>query len=827
MQEMEGIGNDKSSCSSSSTVPGPCLSKYVDPSSEESHRYYLARRNALEMLRDRGYEVSLEDTNLSLQDFRTVYGERPDVDRLRISAHHRSDSSNKVKVVFFGTSKVKVNTIRINLTKHVLSLRHRVLTDGEKKALLKHFNIEEKQLPRISKKDAVVRYYGLEKGQVVKVSYRGELTESYVAYRCVKILCFKDKTKFLKDMETPPFIRSFGDNQSSLMDRFERLSFEAHLSNALLGRSLSESGFSSMYNAVLDDPPPVHVEDQDCHRVRRGLRLNKMLKNLMKPIRYCSRRISRGKKQDGYDLDARSFKKWQTFSKSKNLIQRLRVVSVLIQRLWSPAIKLGKADEDTTLPTTLKTGRLNKKQTQLCFDSQHLLEERERERELKGHDFVVVEGKDQMHSTSIPAGDLEKQQDKAPEKQSESVNESATEVNLTIVVCNGDSSGAHETVEVAQIYGPAEREESPKKVCLSRNSSSHEQCRVCQQEKEEALIELGCLCRGGLAKSHRSCIDAWFRTKGSNQCEICQAVAVYVPPPETQPTTNYWVWRIDPSYRQEQRERGCFSPLWVAFSILIGGLMLDVLISITLGVSALPVNIIIGVIVVLGLGTALRLTLEFCYEWSLRRAVQRAVQRRETAFNNIAYPSAFPPVFFCENQKKRKSKEMDAKIGKFFDSVGSFFSGGDKIPWSEGDVIAGCEREVREATNSGNEGLKKECLMRLSWALVHSHQQDDVQRGIDMLEASLANSAPPLEDREKLYLLAVGYYRSGDCSKSRQLIDRCIEMQPDWRQALVLKKCIEDKITKDGVIGIGITASAVGAVGLIAGGIVAALARKK
>lgn len=31
----------------------------------------------------------------------------------------------------------------------------------------------------------------------------------------------------------------------------------------------------------------------------------------------------------------------------------------------------------------------------------------------------------------------------------------------------------------------------------------------------------------------------------------------------------------------------------------------------------------------------------------------------------------------------------------------------------------------------------------------------------------------------------------------------------------------------DGVIGIGITASAVGAVGLIAGGIVAALARKK
>ncbi|GMN60942.1 hypothetical protein TIFTF001_030039 [Ficus carica] len=47
---------------------------------------------------------------------------------------------------------------------------------------------------------------------------------------------------------------------------------------------------------------------------------------------------------------------------------------------------------------------------------------------------------------------------------------------------------------------------------------------------------------------------------------------------------------------------------------------------------------------------------------------------------------------------------------------------------------------------------------------------------------------------------------------------------PDWRQALSLKKTVEDRIAKDGVIGIGITATAVG---LIAGGIAAALARKK
>ncbi|CAI0384351.1 unnamed protein product [Linum tenue] len=154
--------------------------------------------------------------------------------------------------------------------------------------------------------------------------------------------------------------------------------------------------------------------------------------------------------------------------------------------------------------------------------------------------------------------------------------------------------------------------EPPTKPSLSRDPSSHEQCRVCQQEKEEVLIDLGCKCKGGLAKSHRSCIDAWFRTRGSNKCEICQDIAVNVPPPESQPSVVISFW-----------EQGCFSPLWVAFSILIGGLMLDVLISFTLGVSALPVNVIIGVIVLLGLGTALRLALEFCHEWSFRRAVHR------------------------------------------------------------------------------------------------------------------------------------------------------------------------------------------------------------
>ncbi|KAF3785040.1 E3 ubiquitin-protein ligase [Nymphaea thermarum] len=176
---------------------------------------------------------------------------------------------------------------------------------------------------------------------------------------------------------------------------------------------------------------------------------------------------------------------------------------------------------------------------------------------------------------------------------------------------------------------------SPKKLPLERNGSYNERCRVCHEQSEEAIVELGCSCRGELAKAHRSCIQTWFCTKGSNKCEIChqvigcgqwnqhleylileaQIVAGYVSCP---------VGPLAAVISCLEFGQGCISPLWVAFSILICGLLLDVLISMTLGLSALPVNIIIGILVVLGLGTAFRLALDCCFEWTLRRVVQRS-----------------------------------------------------------------------------------------------------------------------------------------------------------------------------------------------------------
>nr|XP_027068831.1 DNA-directed RNA polymerase V subunit 5A-like isoform X1 [Coffea arabica] len=209
-----------------------CLSSYIDEGSIESHRYYLSRRTVLEMLRDRGFLVPNSEIGLSLQDFRNNYGQQPDIDRLRISALHKDDPSNKILVLFCGPNVVKVNVIRgianqimnkdtlsrlilivqnhitsqamkavdllpfkveifqitdllVNVTKHVLKPKHQLLTEEEKQRLLEKYNIEDKQLPRMLQKDAIARYYGLEKGQVLKVTYNNEITETHVTYRCV------------------------------------------------------------------------------------------------------------------------------------------------------------------------------------------------------------------------------------------------------------------------------------------------------------------------------------------------------------------------------------------------------------------------------------------------------------------------------------------------------------------------------------------------------------------------------------------------------------------------------------------------------------------
>lgn len=47
------------------------------------------------------------------------------------------------------------------------------------------------------------------------------------------------------------------------------------------------------------------------------------------------------------------------------------------------------------------------------------------------------------------------------------------------------------------------------------------ECRICQEEEEEACMESPCSCKGSLKYAHRKCIQRWCDEKGDTICEIC------------------------------------------------------------------------------------------------------------------------------------------------------------------------------------------------------------------------------------------------------------------------------------------------------------------
>ncbi|KAJ9185491.1 hypothetical protein P3X46_005122 [Hevea brasiliensis] len=85
--------------------------------------------------------------------------------------------------------------------------------------------------------------------------------------------------------EIAVILKRFGDEQSTLLDQFERLSFEVQLNQAILGRSLSEPSVGrSRFHVPLNGEAPAPLVTQVRQGRRRGSGLNKALKKLFKPI---------------------------------------------------------------------------------------------------------------------------------------------------------------------------------------------------------------------------------------------------------------------------------------------------------------------------------------------------------------------------------------------------------------------------------------------------------------------------------------------------------------------------------------------------------------
>lgn len=75
--------------------------------------------------------------------------------------------------------------LKIDKTQHCLVPKHELLTEEQKKELLKMYKCKESQLPKISSYDPISRYFGAKRGQVFKIIRISETSGEYIYYRLV------------------------------------------------------------------------------------------------------------------------------------------------------------------------------------------------------------------------------------------------------------------------------------------------------------------------------------------------------------------------------------------------------------------------------------------------------------------------------------------------------------------------------------------------------------------------------------------------------------------------------------------------------------------
>ncbi|GMM37194.1 Fis1 protein [Saccharomycopsis crataegensis] len=94
-----------------------------------------------------------------------------------------------------------------------------------------------------------------------------------------------------------------------------------------------------------------------------------------------------------------------------------------------------------------------------------------------------------------------------------------------------------------------------------------------------------------------------------------------------------------------------------------------------------------------------------------------------------------------------------------------------------------------------------------AWGLIKSDLKEEQKLGVKILTEVFKDS--PQRRRECLYYLAIGTYKLGDYSDSRRYAEALVNHEPDNAQAIALKRMVEDRISKESLIGVGIIAGTV------------------
>jgi len=112
-----------------------------------------------------------------------------------------------------------------------------------------------------------------------------------------------------------------------------------------------------------------------------------------------------------------------------------------------------------------------------------------------------------------------------------------------------------------------------------------------------------------------------------------------------------------------------------------------------------------------------------------------------------------------------------------------------------------------------------------AWGLIKSNIRADQQTGVRLLSEIFRTS--PERRRECLYYLALGNYKLGNYAEARRYNDLLLDKEPANLQADSLRTLIDDKVAKEGLVGVAILSGVAIAAGVVGGMIFRGVGRKR